>query len=259
MKRIAFIGAGNLATNLALAIHHLDYNIVQVYSRTSESATSLASLVNAEAITSIKDVVVDADLYIFSVKDAVLETLLSEMPLTKGIWIHTAGSISISIFKKFTARYGVLYPLQTFSKQRTIELINVPLFIEASDRDTFKELNELSLKLSSNVCELESSKRAYLHLTAIFACNFANNLYSISKEILDKEGIAFNALIPLIQETTAKIGDMSPQEAQTGPAVRFDENVINKHLALIDNPMDKEIYSLMSKSIYERNKNKKII
>ena len=39
---VVFIGAGNLATNLAKALYYKGFRIVQVYSRTEESARTLA-------------------------------------------------------------------------------------------------------------------------------------------------------------------------------------------------------------------------
>lgn len=256
--KIVFIGAGNVATNLATQLYNQSCNIAQIYSRTIESAENLAKKVNASYTNDINLVITNADLYIFSVKDSILEDLLSRLPANKGIWIHTAGSISINIFEKYSLRYGVIYPFQTFSKNIKADWKNIPVFIEASDNDTLKEIRDIACSLSDNVRELSSENRKYIHLTGVFACNFTNYMYTLSAEILKKIGLEFDITLPLIDETCNKVHILSPFEAQTGPAIRFDENVITKHLQLIDDEKTREIYRLISEGIYEIHKNKNL-
>jgi NADP oxidoreductase coenzyme F420-dependent./Domain of unknown function (DUF2520). len=248
---IVFIGAGRLATHLAKELHKNSHNILQIYSRTMESASLLANEVEATATNKIQDISINADLYIFSVKDSVLEELVSQIPSNKGLCVHTAGSIPMDIFKRYTDRYGVLYPFQTFSKERDLSFREIPVFIETNNEHDFQILKELSISISDKVHPLSSEKRQYIHLTGVFACNFVNHMYAISENILKDEDIPFEILLPLIDETASKVHSLSPVEAQTGPAMRYDENVINKHLALIDNPKLKSIYTLISESIYE--------
>jgi len=251
--KIVFIGAGNLATRLAIELSKHGYNILQVYSRTIESAETLAQKTGSKATNSLNEIDNSADLYIFSVKDSVLSELLDQIPPNNGIWVHTAGSLSINIFKNHNKRYGVVYPFQTFSKTREVNFKQIPFFLEADSPKTLNELKLIFSKISFKQTELSSEKRKYLHLTGVFACNFVNHMYKISSDILEKEGIPFDSILPLIDETASKVHLISPKEAQTGPAIRFDENVINKHLELIDNERIKDIYMLISKDIHETN------
>ncbi len=251
---IVFIGAGRLATHLAIELSKHSFNILQIYSRTANSAMELAQKVNTKSTSDIKEVIKDADIYIFSIKDSALPNILAEIPSNKGLWIHTAGSIPLDIFKEYNNRYGVLYPFQTFSKDRNLDFSVIPLFLEANNKNDLKILFNIAEQISNKVYSLSSEKRQYLHLTGVFACNFVNHMYSVSHSILEKEGIPFETVLPLIDETAAKIHSLSPKEAQTGPAIRYDENVINKHLELIKDPDLKEIYSLISKNIYKTNK-----
>ncbi|NDW09243.1 Rossmann-like and DUF2520 domain-containing protein [Dysgonomonas sp. 520] len=252
--RVVLIGAGNLATQLALALSDKSVEIVQVYSRTVESAKTLADMINCPYTTSLDAVVADADFYIFSVKDSVLEELIGMMPATNGIWLHTAGSMPMGIFEGFTKNYGVLYPFQTFSKSKKVDFSVIPIFIEANSSENIAKIEGFCRIISDFVHILSSEKRQYLHLTGVFACNFVNHLYHISEAILAKEDIPFASILPLIEETANKVKDLSPSEAQTGPALRMDKNVIDKHLDLIKDPSWKEIYSLMSEDIYRMNK-----
>ena len=253
--KIVLIGAGNLATHLGKALHAAGHDMVQVFSRTMQSAETLASLLDAEPLTDMAQVRDDADVYIFSVKDSALEQLISQLcGGEKKVFLHTAGSMPMSVFREKALHYGVLYPMQTFSKQREVDFSIIPCFIEANDEFALKQIEGLAGQISHRVFQLSSEDRKYLHLSAVFACNFANHCYAVSQELLQQHGIPFDVMLPLIDETAAKVHGMTPKEAQTGPAVRYDENVIGKQIQLLENqPYFQKIYDSMSKSIHELN------
>lgn len=249
--KIVFIGSGNVATHLAKALHETGNQIVQVYSRSLENARALAESVSAEFTDNIQKTSPSADMYIFSVKDDVLPELLSQMPPTTGVWVHTAGSVPMNILAPYTQNYGAMYPLQTFSKKRALDLSQTPFFIEGNSEKTNSLLEKTAKEISTNVRFLSSEKRRYVHLAAVFACNFSNHMYALASEIVEKENIPFDVLLPLINETSAKLSEMSPKEAQTGPAIRFDEKVMTKQLQLIKDNDTQEIYKTISKSIHK--------
>lgn len=274
--KIVLIGAGNLATHLGKALHAAGHDMVQVFSRTMQSAETLASLLDAEPLTDIAQVRDDADVYIFSVKDSALVQLVAQLcrhdadglgedgavnalrKAKKGeherVFLHTAGSMPMSVFKGMAQHYGVLYPMQTFSKQREVDFSIIPCFVEANDEFAQKQIEGLAREISGRVYQLSSEDRKYLHLSAVFACNFANHCYAISQELLEEHGIPFDVMLPLINETAAKVHEMKPKDAQTGPAVRYDENVIDKQSKLLENhPHFKKVYDSMSKSIHGLN------
>ena len=251
--KIVLIGAGNLATHLGKALHAAGHDMVQVFSRTMQSAETLASLLDAEPLTDMAQVRDDADVYIFSVKDSALEQLISQLcGDDEKVFLHTAGSMPMSVFRGKALHYGVLYPMQTFSKQREVDFSIIPCFIEANDEFALKQIEGLAGQISHRVFQLSSEDRKYLHLSAVFACNFANHCYAASQELLQQHDIPFDVMLPLIDETAAKVHGMTPKEAQTGPAVRYDENVIGKQIQLLENqPYFQKIYDCMSKSIHE--------
>ena len=274
--KIVLIGAGNLATHLGKALHAAGHDMVQVFSRTMQSAETLASLLDAEPLTDIAQVRDDADVYTFSVKDSALVQLVAQLcrheadglgedgavnalrKAKKGeherVFLHTAGSMPMSVFKGMAQHYGVLYPMQTFSKQREVDFSIIPCFVEANDEFAQKQIEGLAREISGRVYQLSSEDRKYLHLSAVFACNFANHCYAISQELLEEHGIPFDVMLPLINETAAKVHEMKPKDAQTGPAVRYDENVIGKQSKLLENhPHFKKVYDSMSKSIHGLN------
>jgi len=248
--QIVFIGAGNLATQLAKVFYEKGLNIAQFYSRTEESARALAAQFGAEFTNSLQDVKRKADLYICALKDDALSEVLPQLTDCEGIFVHTAGSVAMNIFEGLFKNFGVFYPLQTFSKNKKVDFGKIPILIEANNAKTEKFLLTTAKKLSRNVHVIHSGQRAAVHLSAVFACNFVNRMYVLAKKILEKEDLPFEILLPLIDETAEKIHGISPLEAQTGPAVRYDKTIIDKQLKMIENPLTKEIYEKISKSIH---------
>lgn len=254
MKKIVLIGAGNVATHLGSALQGAGYTIGQVYSRTEASASALAARLSTDYTLAVADIRRDADLYIVALKDSALQQLVPA--LVKGregaLFVHTAGSMPMEVWKGWAERYGVLYPMQTFSKQREVDFAALPFFIEASAPAELGRLHALAASLGSPVYEATSEQRRHLHLAAVFACNFANHMYALSAHVLKEQGIPFEVMLPLIDETAAKVHQLTPRQAQTGPAVRYDENVIDKHLDMLaGEPSLQELYEKISRSIHK--------
>lgn len=252
-ERIVFVGAGNMATQLALALSNKGSRILQVYSRTIDSARQLAGRVGNNTLYTnrIADIVTDADLYIFSLSDNALPDVIEQMQPNDALWVHTAGSMPMDVFAAKCARYGVLYPMQTVNKDRVIDWSDVPVFVEASNENDTQYLVQLSQRLSKNVSRSSSQQRQSLHLAAVFACNFTNHMYAIAEKLLQEQGLEFDVMKYLIRETEHKAESISPIDGQTGPAVRNDVNVMNKHLALLGNTPEGELYRLISKNIMQ--------
>lgn len=252
--KVVIVGSGNVATHLSLAMASLEgIEICQVYSPTEAHAEILAERLNCDFVTDPTQIRKDADVYLFALKDQALETVIRAVPANNGLWLHTSGSMPMQVFAGYTERYGVLYPLQTFSKSREISFQGIPLFIECHREEDKNCLEELARRLSGKVCELSSEKRRSLHLAAVFACNFTNHIYALAEEILAKEDLSRDYLFPLIDETAAKVHELPAQEAQTGPAIRYDENIINKHLGMLaDDPDVQTLYRLLSQSIHKK-------
>lgn len=244
----AVIGAGNVASSLAPELsRYLD--VRQIYSRDITNARALASAIDGcEAISSLDALSSDIDFYLISVRDdAVANVVRATESIKQGLWAHTSGSVPADILsgKEF---YGVFYPLQTFSKGKSVNLREVPFFIEGNDEKSLNRLMKLAAFVSDKVYEADSDRRKKLHVAAVFACNFANLMWIEADRLLKDEGLAIDVFYPLLRETLSKLDKMSPLMAQTGPARRGDVGVIKKHLSMLDG--DKaEIYKLLSENI----------
>lgn len=250
---IVLIGAGNLATNLGKSLKANGFDVAQVYSRTEESASVLAKLLGCSYTNSFENIAKGADVYFVSLKDSAFAENAKD--IVKGreeaMFVHTAGSMSLDTLP--CKRRGVFYPMQTFSKNKEVDFKAIPTFIEASSDSDLKLIENVAKTLSNSVYVLGSEDRKYLHLSAVFCCNFANHCFALGEKLLKEHGgVPFEVMLPLIDETARKLHAISPRDGQTGPAARWDTNVMDKQMAMLDeNPDMKEIYAMMSKSIHE--------
>jgi len=246
---VVCVGSGNVATHLAMALKAAGIRLIQVWSHTFANAVKLAADLEAEAIADISEITVDADFYIISVKDDAIAAVCEAMPAVKGIVVHTSGITPAEALSRFI-NHGVFYPLQTFSKRRTLDFKHVPLCLEAGNTVIMDTLKAVALKLGSPAYEIDGGQRRILHLSAAFACNFVNHLYALGDLILGENGLDFDLIRPLIMETADKVSAYRPLEAQTGPAVRGDEKTMAAHLEMLkDRPELAQIYQMLSNSI----------
>lgn len=253
IETVVLIGAGNLATQLALALFEKGIQVKQVYSRKIESASELAGKVNASFTNDLSQLVPEADLYVIAVKDSAIQEVLENLQIGESqLIVHTSGSVPMSILDGFSTIYGVFYPLQTFSKTRKIDFSDIPVCIETNHPSNMMKLEKLGEMLSSSVNQINSDERKTLHLAAVFVNNFVNHLYSIGANILHDKKLDFNLLKPLIRETAEKIEILHPIDAQTGPARRNDQSTINAQLKMLhDKPEYQKIYSFATESIFQ--------
>lgn len=251
--RIALIGAGNVATHVGRALKRAGHPLVQVYSRTEESASTLAAALDCPYTTSLECITPEADLYLVMLKDSVLKEVLPQVTRRnpKGLFVHTAGSVPLQIWEGLAERYGVLYPMQTFSKSQAVDFDQVHFFVEANTPADEEVLMEVGASMSRHVFRASSEQRKYLHLSAVFACNFTNHMYAVCEHLLSAHGLPFESMLPLIDETARKVHHLKPVQAQTGPAQRYDTNILKQQEELLaEEPELAELYRRVSENIH---------
>jgi predicted short-subunit dehydrogenase-like oxidoreductase (DUF2520 family) len=243
--KIVLLGSGNVATHLGLVLQKAGNTIIQVWSQHQAHADELAALLNAVGTMDILQITPDADLYILAVKDDAISKIATKLSLTDQLIIHTSGSTDIHILEGVSKKFGVIYPVQTFSKNKMVDFKAIPVLVEGNTSHVTKKLLSLAGQISGQVMELDSAKRKALHIAAVFACNFTNYLYTLSDKIISEHGLDFNLLRPVIAETASKVQEFSPANVQTGPAIRNDKETIKKHLDYLKR--DPELYDLYTK------------
>jgi predicted short-subunit dehydrogenase-like oxidoreductase (DUF2520 family) len=253
-EKIVMIGSGNVAGYLAGALFGSGHIIDMVYSRTPENAQKLAEKVNAGWTDKIEEIDSDAGIWIFALTDTATVDKVENTGFRKALLLHTAGSLPANIFSGHASDYGVLYPLQTFSKNQDPRFNDFPLCIESNTAWGLARVKKLAEGISSMVREVNSEERLWLHAGAVFACNFTNHMYSLTSDILARTSIPFEIFHPLMFETARKAAEINPQEAQTGPAQRNDMIIIKKHMDLLSfSPEIKNIYYQLTESIRMRS------
>jgi predicted short-subunit dehydrogenase-like oxidoreductase (DUF2520 family) len=251
MIRVAIIGSGNVAQHLIKAFAKTtEIELVQVFSRKRESINHLIS--NEKIITDFNQLS-PVDLIIIAVTDDKILEVSRQIPLKNQLVAHTSGTVSIQALCE-NHRKGVFYPLQTFSETKEVDFTTIPICLETANDDDYKILETVANAISKSVYKINSEQRKALHVAAVFVSNFVNHMYKIGNDICIENELPFNILKPLIQETANKILTLSPSDAQTGPAKRQDTQTINKHLDFLTDENQKEIYTLLTKSIINNGK-----
>ncbi|HIE45562.1 MAG TPA: DUF2520 domain-containing protein [Flavobacteriaceae bacterium] len=245
MIDVILFGNGNVAIQLAKAFRKSDFcKLIQVYSRsTPNKYFDKKSISTTQDINTIKD----ADVYIIAISDDAIREFSKKLKFKNKLVVHTSGSVALNDLQ-CDANKGVFYPLQSISKQKKISFKNIPICLETENEKDYILLETLAKSISKKIYRINSEQRKSLHVSAVFVNNFTNHLYKIGEDICKKQNVDFEILKPLILETAKKIKNLSPKNAQTGPAIRKDTNTIKKHLELL-NTNQQEIYTLLTNSI----------
>ncbi|WP_111892683.1 Rossmann-like and DUF2520 domain-containing protein [Acinetobacter sp. MB5] len=256
--KISFIGSGRVATQLVTALHKLGHQIQHIYSPNLSHAQQLATQVAAHAVNDLLQIDAEIDLLIIAVKDQAIAQVAEQLPeqLADVLLVHTSGSTDLNVLQKFHERCGVLYPLQTFSFEKSVDWSQVPLLIETHQSQDLCSLQNLAQQLSQRVYVYSSAQRLSLHLAAVFACNFTNYCYDMAKQVVDGASVDFGLLYPLILETADNATQFNPKDVQTGPAVRQDQKILQMHQELLQKQQRSdlaEIYQQMSHAIQHRH------
>ena len=228
--KITIIGAGNVATHLAGNLsHQKDIDILQIFSKTKNSAKILAKKINCAWTNDISKII-ESDLYIIATNDDSIQKIAQTEQLKNKFIVHTSGSVEMKVLSKNTVNFGVFYPLQTFQKEQKVEFSEIPMCIEASNEQNFNILRNLAKKISKKVYKINSEQRKNIHIAAVFVNNFINHLFHIANEIISRKDISIEILKPLIEQTFKNIQTNNPYDIQTGPAKRNDKNILENHI-----------------------------
>ncbi len=255
MVKVSIIGSGNVAQHLIAAFQKsqnsgADIELVQAFSRKKESLTSL---LDTAKITTDLSAMAEADLYLIAVSDDAIANVSTQLPFKNRLVAHTSGSASLDVLHE-TNRKAVFYPLQTFTKNKPVDFKTIPLCIEAENASDYQLLEKVAKMISDAVYPINSNQRKALHVAAVFVNNFTNHLYKIGNDICREHQVPFDILKPLITETAQKIMTLSPEQAQTGPAIRDDQKTIAAHEAFLTNENQSKIYKILTQSIQEHGK-----
>ncbi|MBK8110844.1 MAG: DUF2520 domain-containing protein [Saprospiraceae bacterium] len=244
---ICIIGSGNMARQLLPALQRAGLVVSGLYGRNLETSSALSAQYQLPLISSLKEI--NSDVAILCVSDDAIADIAAEMSNYKGLVIHTSGSVPSTVLSAFT-NYGVLYPVQTMTKQGRVNFEKVPLCITGSDASTLDTLNTLAGLVSQKVYTIDDEQRKKVHLAAVMTNNFINHLVVVAKDYLLENQLDYEIIVPLLRTTMEKLTQAPYNFQQTGPAVRNDEGVISRHLELLKSkPELYKLYETITESI----------
>jgi predicted short-subunit dehydrogenase-like oxidoreductase (DUF2520 family) len=247
---IVILGTGNVATVLGRKLRDAGHRIVQVFGRDASAASKLAYQFDTESTNYWSVIRKDADVYLIAVADDAIHEVAKHLHVPGKVVAHTAASVSKDVLKSMSHHYGVFYPLQSLRRDMN-ELPEIPVFVDASDHVARQRLEQLAQSISrGHVMVAGDDERLKIHIAAVMVSNFVNHLYALAEDFCKKEGLDFEQLLPLIQETAQRLKNSSPSKTQTGPAIRDDQPTIHRHLIFLEKyPQLKKIYEVMTRSI----------
>lgn len=246
---VNIIGSGNVATVLGRMVKKAGHCIKCVSSRNIANAEVLAFELNARGCSSISEIETDNDIYIIAVSDAAIEKINTELYVGDKLVVHTSGSVSLSSIRNTSLNTGVLYPLQSMRKEINHEPV-IPFLIDGNNEYAKKKLWDFVSTFSENITYTNDEERLTLHTAAVIVSNFTNYLYTLTEDFCQRENISFKQLVPLIAEVAERLNEYSPEDMQTGPAIRKDISTIQKHLSVLEKyPEQQYLYMLFTQSI----------
>lgn len=256
LRKVVIIGSGNLAETLARAISESDLQLISIVARNGQRAKEIAQKTATNWSQDFNSIP-EADIYLISVSDRAVGEVAERLHLSPhAVVAHTAGAVALETIPERFEQRAVFYPLQTFTKGRSLNFEEIPLFIETSSEEVRIRVEEFAHHLVKKVYYADSEKRGRIHLAGVFANNFSNCMYHLGEEVMRSIGLDFEVLKPLIRETAAKACDAkSPTDVQTGPAVRGDKPTLERHCGIMgENEEMKDIYLKISQIIWETSK-----
>lgn len=236
--KVAIIGQGNVSHHLTIALKD-KADVININSRT---------------LTGLET---NCDAYIISVSDDAIRDVARQLPKLNGIILHTSGSTDMNILSEFTDKYGVLYPLQTFTKGVTLNYSEIPVFVEGCNNDVIQIIKSIAYIISDKVYLANSQRRKRLHVASVFACNYVNHMWHIADDVLREDNMDIRMLLPLIEATLDKIRKISPKDAQTGPAIRHDLSIIESHQKFLEEDKHlQNLYTIIADDIMQTTQQK---
>lgn len=252
--KFSVVGTGNVATHFTRMLTSAGHELVSVCGSSVEKAEKWATSFPSCHVKEAAALAASDGLILLCVKDDAIHEL-DQIISSELCCIHTSGFTDLNQLQR--SEKAVLWPLQTLTAGKIISYNQLPIAYEASSLQTEKLLLSLLEGTGVQAFMADSEQRKHLHLAAVVACNFTNHLYTIAFDYLQAHSIDPKVLLPLIAETAEKVKSVSPRDAQTGPAIREDYEVVKRQTEMLSQfPQWQKLYQLFSEAIIASKKNK---
>ena len=238
--RIGFIGAGTVATALAIHLHSNGYPITSVASRSFASAKALSDAVpGCTATMDQEEVLKEASIIFLTVPDDVIRDTANNLEWGAHHMVaHCSGSLGLDVLdgpRRLAAQIGVLHPFQTFSSSANAgEKFSGSTFAVEAGEPFLGILKGFITDLGGVAVDLSDKNHALYHLSGVIASNYLVTLVNIAIELWKTSGLteeeALPAVLPLMRNTLANLEANGIPQSLTGPISRGDIDTVKKHL-----------------------------
>jgi predicted short-subunit dehydrogenase-like oxidoreductase (DUF2520 family) len=259
---IAIVGAGNLATTLALALHARGYRIDEVIFRprrsSSNQARALARGVGASAVHATR-AQLRAEVIWLCVPDSEIakaaNSLVSATNWKGKVTLHSSGALTsgeLDSLRRCGAAVASAHPLMTFVRGSRPSLEGVPFAIEG-DSKALKVARSLIRDLRGLPFSIQKNKKEAYHAWGMFASPLLIALLAETERIADAAGIkprdARGKMLPILRQTLNNYERLGAAGSFSGPIMRGDVETVRKHLqALQSVPNARQVYLALARA-----------
>ncbi len=279
---IAIVGAGSLATFLAVALHNAGFPITEIIARDSprsrQRARALAAKVGAQTVTA-HSAALDATLLWLCVPDReirraawvlsdhlVARALLQQKVIAR-FALHSSGALSsreLDPLRKAGAAVASAHPLMTFvagahPSENPSEhpsdypsMTGVPFAIEG-DEAAARVARRIVRALGGESFSLPAKRKAAYHAWATMTSPLLLAFLVTLEEAARAAGLtrqdARRKILPIIRQTLANYSRLGPAHSFSGPLVRGDVDTVAKHLTVLKkHPGAREVYVALARA-----------
>ena len=238
--KIAIVGTGRVAEAFLKFFSSFQHIKIVLVGRNKERLLSLNRKFSVEFTEDFE--IPHIEWSLVAVSDSALHEVI---PKLKSTFVSiTSGIADYSAFKN---NCSIFYPLQTFSFQSELDFSEIPIIIDG-DNKAKNILKDWGAELGLNTSILSYEEREKLHLVAVFLNNFVHHLMAKGINLAKDFNLNTDLFKSLLKETFNRFDSINPYAQQTGPAIRNDEETIEKHRKHLTQE-NLLIYDLLTKSI----------
>jgi predicted short-subunit dehydrogenase-like oxidoreductase (DUF2520 family) len=271
---VAIVGAGSLATFLALALDNAGFTIAEIVARDSpgslQRARKLAAKVGAQAVTA-DSATLQAALLWLCVPDreirgsaaALANRLAARSPVKKKgqprnearFALHSSGALSsreLDPLRKGGVAVASVHPLMTFVAGAHPSLEGVAFAIEG-DKAAVEVARRIVRQLGGESFRLPVARKAAYHAWATMTSPLLLAFLVTLEEAARAAGLtrhdARRKSLPILRQTLANYARLGPARSFSGPLVRGDAATVAKHLsALKKHSAAREVYLALARA-----------
>jgi predicted short-subunit dehydrogenase-like oxidoreductase (DUF2520 family) len=275
---VAIVGAGSLATFLAVVLNDAGFTITEIVARDSprsrRHARALAAKVGAQTVTA-HSAALDATLLWFCVPDREIRGAASALAAhlaaraaahKKGraqgrvhskvrFAFHSSGALlsrELEPLRKAGAAVASVHPLMTFVAGAHPSLTGVPFAMEGDDAAT-RLARRIVREMGGESFSLPAARKAAYHawatLTSPLLLAFLVTLEDVARTAGLTRQDARRKSLPIIRQTLANYSRLGPAQSFSGPLVRGDAETVARHLAVLQkHPRAREVYVALARA-----------